>query len=209
MLLRFNFPDRDVTLYRFWWVGGRQKKSTKINFWGPETARWGGGVFHPKGWWPKSSCPASKVCLPWGFRREKSGMSREFCWDVPDPWRCSKSLCKQKVHAHFPSFVFLGGFEGRNLGCLGNFAGTSRTPGGVQKVCANKKSSCAFFFPYQCSYGWRFRIEVASDLNPQRFESHAISTEVCAKKVRLRIFCALLCFFFLSLCLCQRWWKPL
>ena len=28
----------------------------------------------------------------------------------------------------------------------------------------------------QCSYGWRFRIEVASDLNPQRFESHAIST---------------------------------
>ena len=26
-LLRFTFPDRDMTLYRFWWVGGRQQKS--------------------------------------------------------------------------------------------------------------------------------------------------------------------------------------
>ena len=30
------------------------------------------------------------------------------------------------------------GFEERNLGCPGNFAGMSRTPGGVQKVCAKK-----------------------------------------------------------------------
>ena len=28
-----------------------------------------------------------------GFRREESGMSRDFCRDVPDPWQCSKSLC--------------------------------------------------------------------------------------------------------------------
>ena len=34
-------------------------------------------------------------------------------------------------------------FEGRNLGCPRNFAGMSRTPAGVQKVC--EKSSCAFF----------------------------------------------------------------
>ena len=27
------------------------------------------------------------------------------------------------------------GFEERHLGCPGNFAGMSRTPGGVQKVC--------------------------------------------------------------------------
>ena len=131
------------------------------------------GVFHPKGWWPKSSCPASKVCLPsgssergryrrgrseiphfpsklqsfalvlgkqekkrrkseekrrktkkneekrkknekngkipptpstptplrtsqfLGIRREESGMTREFCRDVPDPWGCSKSLCQK------------------------------------------------------------------------------------------------------------------
>ena len=30
------------------------------------------------------------------------------------------------------------GFGERNLGCPGNFAGMSRTPGGVQKVCAKK-----------------------------------------------------------------------
>ena len=35
------------------------------------------------------------------------------------------------------TFVFLG-FEERNLGCPRNFAGTSRTRGGVQKVCAIK-----------------------------------------------------------------------
>ena len=30
------------------------------------------------------------------------------------------------------------GFEERNLGCPGNFARISRTPRGVQKVCAKK-----------------------------------------------------------------------
>ena len=30
------------------------------------------------------------------------------------------------------------GFEERNLGCAGNFAGMSRTPESVQKVCAKK-----------------------------------------------------------------------
>ena len=30
------------------------------------------------------------------------------------------------------------GFEERNLGCPGNFARLFRTPGAVQKVCANK-----------------------------------------------------------------------
>ena len=27
------------------------------------------GVFHAKGWWPKSLCPPSKVCLPWALKR--------------------------------------------------------------------------------------------------------------------------------------------
>ena len=31
--------------------------------------------FHAKGWWPKSSCPPSKVCLPW--------VSKRGIWDVP------------------------------------------------------------------------------------------------------------------------------
>ena len=39
------------------------------------------------------------------------------------------------------------GFEEKNMGCPGNFAGMSRIFGGVQKVCA-KESSCAFFVPY-------------------------------------------------------------
>ena len=80
-----------------------RKKSTKINFLGPETAWWGGAVFHAKGWWPKSLRP---------------------------PLESLPSL----------------GFEERNLGCPGNFAGMSRGPG-VQKVCA-KKSSRASFVPW-------------------------------------------------------------
>ena len=43
------------------------------------------------------------------------------------------------------------GFEERNPGCPGNFAGMSRTPGGVQKVSA-KKTSCAFFVLYKPRY---------------------------------------------------------
>ena len=27
------------------------------------------GVFHAKGWWPKTSCPPSKLCLPWVSKR--------------------------------------------------------------------------------------------------------------------------------------------
>ena len=26
-------------------------------------------VFHAKGWWPKTSCPPSKLCLPWVSKR--------------------------------------------------------------------------------------------------------------------------------------------
>ena len=76
-----------------------RKKSTKINFLGPETVWWGGGL-------PREGVVAEKFVLS------------------------------------LESLSSLG-FEERNLGCPGNFAGMSRTPGGVQKVCA-KKSSCAF-----------------------------------------------------------------
>ena len=79
-----------------------KKKSTKINFLGPETARWGGGL-------PRKGVVAEKFVLS------------------------------------LESLSSLG-LEERNLGCPGNFAGISRTPGGVQKVCA-KKSPCAFSFP--------------------------------------------------------------
>ena len=36
------------------------------------------GVFHAKGWWPKTSCPPSKVCLPW--------VSKRGIGDVPGIW---------------------------------------------------------------------------------------------------------------------------
>ena len=69
--------------------GQARKKSTKINFLGPETARWGGG-------------------LP----REGVG-----------------------VENFVPALESLSslGFEERNLGYPGIFAGMSRTPGGVRK----------------------------------------------------------------------------
>ena len=79
-----------------------RKKSTKINFLGPETARWGGGL-RLEGVVAKNFAPALKSL---------------------------SSL----------------GFEERNLGCPGNFAGMSRTPGGVQKVCA-KTFRAHFSFP--------------------------------------------------------------
>ena len=79
-----------------------RKKSTKIKFLGPETARWSGGL------------PLEVV------------VAENF---VPALQTLS-SL----------------GFEERNPGCPGNFAGMSRTPGGVQKVCA-KKLREHFSFP--------------------------------------------------------------
>ena len=76
-----------------------RKKSTKIEFLDPETARWGGGL-------PREGVVAEKFV---------------------------------------PSLESLSslGFEERILGRPGNFAGMSRTPGGVQKVSA-KKFVCIF-----------------------------------------------------------------
>ena len=79
-----------------------RKKSTKINFLGTETARWGGGL-------PLEGVVAENFVL------------------------ALESLSSL-------------GFEERNLGCPGNFAGMSRTSGGVQKVCA-KKLRAHFSFP--------------------------------------------------------------
>ena len=48
----------------------------------------------------------------------------------------------RKVRA-LPRSVSSLGLEGRSLACPGNFARMSQTPGGVQKVCANKV--CVYF----------------------------------------------------------------
>ena len=87
---RLTFVTLEVYLLR----SQARNKSTKINFLGPETARWGGGL-------PREGVVAEKFV---------------------------------------PSLESLSslGFEERNLGCPENFAGMSRTLGGVQKVCAKK-----------------------------------------------------------------------
>ena len=58
--------------------------------WG-SSMRWGGGR-------KLRALPRKFVFI--GFRRE-SGMSWEFCRDVPDSWGCSKSLCKKTSCAFF------------------------------------------------------------------------------------------------------------
>ena len=58
------------------------------------------GVFPRRGGGRKvRALPPKFVFL--GFRREESGMSREFCGDVPDFWGCSQSLCKKSSCAFF------------------------------------------------------------------------------------------------------------
>ena len=86
-----------------------EKRAQRLPFW-VRRPPGGVGVFRAKGWWPQSSCPPSKVCLPWVLKRG--------IWDVP----------------------------GILPGCPGNFAGMSRTPEGVQNVCA-KKARAHFSFP--------------------------------------------------------------
>ena len=61
----------------------------------------GVGVFHAKGWWSKSSCPPSKVCLCWVSREEPT-------WDVPGilpgcprPLGVLKKFVSKNVRAHF------------------------------------------------------------------------------------------------------------
>ena len=91
-----------MVILSLFFFSGKRKKSTEINFLGPETAQWGGGL-------PREGVVAEKFV---------------------------------------PSLESLSslGFEERNLGCAGNSAGMSRTPGGVQKLCAKKVCS-HFSFP--------------------------------------------------------------
>ena len=74
------------------------KRAQRLTFW-VRRPRGGVGVFHVKGWGSKSSCSPSKVRLPW--------VSKRGIWDVPDPWGCSKSLCKKKVVRIFRSLYVL------------------------------------------------------------------------------------------------------
>ena len=52
----------------------QEKRAKRLSFWVWRPLG-GVGVFHAEGWWPKTSCPPSKVCLPW--------VSKRGIWDVP------------------------------------------------------------------------------------------------------------------------------
>ena len=52
----------------------QEKRAQRLTFW-VRRPLGGVGVFHAEGWWPKTSCPPSKVCLPW--------VSKRGIWDVP------------------------------------------------------------------------------------------------------------------------------
>ena len=74
------------------------KRAQRLTFWVWRPPG-GVGVFTRRGGGRKVRArPRKFVCL--GFRRQESGMSRDFCRDVPDPWRCSKVSAKE-VRAHF------------------------------------------------------------------------------------------------------------
>ena len=61
-------PPRATSRFR------REERAQTLTFW-VRRPLGGVGVFHAKWWWPKSSCPPSKVCLSW--------VSKRGIWDVP------------------------------------------------------------------------------------------------------------------------------
>ena len=52
----------------------QEKRAQRLAFW-VRRPLGGVGVFHGKGWWSKTSCSPSKLCLPW--------VSKRGIWDVP------------------------------------------------------------------------------------------------------------------------------
>ena len=60
----------------------------------------GVGVFHSKGWWPKTSCPPSKVCLPWVFEGRNLGCPGIFV-GMSRTLGGVQKVCTKKVRTHF------------------------------------------------------------------------------------------------------------
>ena len=77
-------------------MGQARKESTKINFWGPETARWGGGLPR-EGVVAEKFVPSLESLSSLGFGERNLGCPGNSAGNVPDPWGCSKSLCKKFV----------------------------------------------------------------------------------------------------------------
>ena len=102
-----------------------------LTFWVRRPPRWGGGLPR-EGVVAEKFGPSLESLFSLGFGREESGMSREFCRDVPDPWGCPKTLCKKSSCAFF---VPLDTFEKHrtHLPCLSRCFSKS-VPSSWQKV---------------------------------------------------------------------------
>ena len=86
--------------------------------------------------WHLLSCALSLVCVH--ARKKSTKINFVGSGDCRVGWGSStRRAGGRKVRASLESLFSLG-FEGENLGCPGSFAGISRTPGGVQKVCAKQ-----------------------------------------------------------------------
>ena len=69
-----------------------KKKTTKINFLGPETAGWGGGLPR-EGVVVEKFVPSLERLSSLGFEGRKLGCPGNFAGMSRDPWEPSKSLC--------------------------------------------------------------------------------------------------------------------
>ena len=76
-----------------------EKRAQRLSFW-VRRPPGGVGVFHAKGWWPKTSCPPSKLCLPWVSKRGIRDVPG-ILPGCPGPLAVFKKFVQKKLRAHF------------------------------------------------------------------------------------------------------------
>ena len=91
------------------WGQARKTHTHKINFLGPETARWGGGLPRERVG-SESSRPPSKVCLPWFIEGGKLGCPGNFGGMCQTPWGVQKACAKKGSCAFFVPYGGAGRF---------------------------------------------------------------------------------------------------
>ena len=74
----------------------QEKRAQRLTVWVRRPPS-GVGVFHAKGWC-RRVCALPRKFVFLGFRREESGMSREFCRDVRTPGGVQKVCAQKTVH---------------------------------------------------------------------------------------------------------------
>ena len=109
----------------------QEKGAQRLSFW-VRRPPGGVGVFHAKGWWPKTSCPPSKLCFPWVSKRGIRDVPG-ILPGCPGPLAVFKKFVQKKLRAHF-SFP--------NYSCLNrrdvNFFGTLFLPSEVHPCQARR-----------------------------------------------------------------------